>query len=80
MDVLQWAIDPWGQRVPTHIAWFLIGVAFLSAVAFLIVHSAYVRFFAEEKQWSGTTPPEIAATISGAVVPDHCFSPAKNLM
>src|SRR4030095_14615498 len=52
MDVLQWAVDPWGQRVPIHIAWFLIEVAFFSAVAFLIVRAAYIRSFAGETQWS----------------------------
>src|SRR5262249_14986685 len=70
MDVLQWAIDPWGQRIPIHVAWFLIQVAFISAVAFLIVHAAYVRFFGGQKQWSGTTAPEIVATIPERV-PRH---------
>jgi cytochrome b subunit of formate dehydrogenase len=70
MDVLEWAVDPWGQSVPIHIAWFLIEVAFFAAVAFLIVHAAYVRFFAGEKQWSGTTAPEIVAAIPERV-PRH---------
>ena len=59
MNILQWATDPWGQRVPIHIAWFLIQVAFVSALAFAIVHAVYIRFFAGEKQWSGTTAPEV---------------------
>ena len=63
MDVLQWAIDPRGHSVPIHIAWFLIQVAFASAVAFLIVHAAYIRFFAGEKRWSGTTAPDVVATV-----------------
>jgi cytochrome b subunit of formate dehydrogenase len=70
VDVLEWAIDPWGHRVPIHIAWFLIQVALVSAVAFLIVHAAYVRFFAGEKQWSGTTAPDVAAAIPERV-PRH---------
>ena len=70
MDVLEWAIDPWGHRVPIHIAWFLIQVAFFSAAAFLIVHAVYVRFFAGEKQWSGTTAPEVVAAIPERV-PRH---------
>ena len=70
MDVLEWAIDPRGHRVPIHIAWFLIQVAFVSAVAFLIVHAAYIRFFAGEKQWSGTTAPEVVAAIPERV-PRH---------
>jgi len=70
VDVLEWARDPWGHSVPIHIAWFLIQVAFVSAVAFLIVHAAYVRFFAGEKQWSGTTAPEVVAAIPERV-PRH---------
>ena len=70
MDVLEWARDPWGHSVPIHIAWFLIQVAFFSAVAFLIVHAAYIRFVAGEKQWSGTTPPEVVAAIPERV-PRH---------
>jgi cytochrome b subunit of formate dehydrogenase len=70
MDVLQWAIDPLGHSVPIHIAWYLIQVAFVSAVAFLIGHAAYLRFFAGEKQWSGTTAPEVVAAIPERV-PRH---------
>ena len=70
MDILQWSIDPWGHSVPIHIAWFLIQVAFFAAVAFLIVHAAYVRFFAGEKQWSGTTAPEVAAAGTKVTVTD----------
>src|SRR5262245_10547151 len=70
MNLLQWATDPWGKTVPIHIAWFLITVAFASAVAFLIVHALYVGLFAGEKQWSGTTAPEIVAAIPERV-PRH---------
>jgi len=66
VDVLQWAIDPRGHRVPIHIAWSLIEVAFVSAVAFLIVHAAYIRFFAGEKQWSGSTSAEVVAAMCEA--------------
>jgi cytochrome b subunit of formate dehydrogenase len=71
MDIIvQWAIEPWGQAVPIHVAWFLIQVAFFSAVAFLIVHTAYVRFFAGEKQFSGRDTPEVISAIP-ARVPRH---------
>ena len=32
MNFLQWAIDPWGLRVPIHIAWFLIWVAVIAGL------------------------------------------------
>jgi cytochrome b subunit of formate dehydrogenase len=70
VDVLQWAIDPWGQSVPIHVAWFLIQAAFFASVAFLIAHALYIRFFAGEKRFSGTTAPEMIAEIPERV-PRH---------
>jgi cytochrome b subunit of formate dehydrogenase len=70
MDILEWAVEPWGQAVPIHIAWFLIKVAFFAAAAFLVVHAAYVRFFAGEKKFSGKDTPEVIAAIP-ARVPRH---------
>jgi cytochrome b subunit of formate dehydrogenase len=51
MGFLEWATNPFGQRVPIHIAWFLIWVALIAGLAFLIVHAIYVRYFAKEKQF-----------------------------
>ena len=52
LDFLQWATSPWGQDVPIHIAWFLIWVAAIARIAFLIVHAIYVRYFAKAKEFS----------------------------
>ena len=70
MDILEWAIAPRGQTVPIHIAWFLIRVAFFAGAAFLIVHAAYIRFFARKKEWSGTDVPAVIAAIPERV-PRH---------
>src|SRR5262245_31593373 len=70
MNILQWAIEPWGQTVPIHIAWFLIQVALVGGAAFLIVHATYIRFFARKKEWSGTARPEVIAAIPERV-PRH---------
>lgn len=48
MGILEWAIDPWGQRVPIHIAWSLIWVALIGGLVFLVVHAIYVGLFAKE--------------------------------
>ena len=42
MGILEWATSPLGQRVPIHIAWFLIWVALIAGLVFLIVHAIYV--------------------------------------
>ena len=34
MGFLEWATSPWGQRVPIHIAWFLIWVAAIAGLLF----------------------------------------------
>jgi cytochrome b subunit of formate dehydrogenase len=60
MGFLEWATSPLGQRVPIHIAWFLIWVAIIAGLIFLIVHAIYVRYFAKEKQFASDPPsPEI---------------------
>lgn len=53
MSILEWATNPFGQRVPIHIAWFLIWVALIAGLVFLIVHAIYVRYFAKEKEFVG---------------------------
>lgn len=57
MGILEWATDPFGQRVPIHIAWFLIWVALIAGLAFLIVHAIYVRYFAKEKEFVADPVP-----------------------
>ncbi len=64
MGFLQWAINPWGQKVPIHIAWFLIWVAVIAGLLFLIVHATYVRFFARKKEWAAdSASPQVIAAI-----------------
>jgi hypothetical protein len=49
MGILEWATSPSGQRVPIHVAWFLIYVALMVGLVFLVVHAIYVRYFADRK-------------------------------
>ncbi len=55
MGILEWATSPLGQRVPIHIAWFLIWVALIAGLVFLIVHAIYVRYFAGEMDFASDT-------------------------
>ena len=57
--ITEWATSPWGQNVPIHIAWFLIWVAALAGLAFLIVHAIYVRYFAKPEEFEGSVPPTL---------------------
>ena len=66
MEFLKWAISPWGQRVPIHIAWFLIWVAVIAGFLFFIVHATYLRYFAKPKEFASSGSPLIAARI-----PEH---------
>ena len=60
MRLIQWATSPWGQAVPTHIAWGLIWVAVIAGLFFMIVHSLYLivvkppKRFAERKAEANT--------------------------
>jgi cytochrome b subunit of formate dehydrogenase len=62
MGILEWAMSPLGQRVPIHIAWFLIWVALIAGLLFLIVHAIYVRYFAKKIEFA--TDPSSAETIN----------------
>ena len=63
MGFLEWATSPWGERVPIHIAWFLIWVSLTAGLLFLVAHAIYVRFFAGEKQFAGTVSPELSTRL-----------------
>jgi cytochrome b subunit of formate dehydrogenase len=70
MDVIEWAIDPWGQAVPIHIAWLLIRVAAIAGLAFVVVHAIFVRYFARAEEFAGSPSPALAADLP-ARVPRH---------
>ncbi len=59
--LLQWAADPWGKVVPIHIAWFLIWVAAIGGLCFLVFHAVYIRYFAKERSFASGVPAEEAA-------------------
>jgi cytochrome b subunit of formate dehydrogenase len=70
MGFIEWATSPLGQNVPIHIAWFLIWIALIAGVLFLVVHAIYIRYFAGEKEFAADASPEIAARLP-ARVPRH---------
>jgi len=59
MGIIEWATSPWGQTVPIHIAWFLIWVAAILGLLFLIVHAIYVRYFAKAEEYAGPVPLDL---------------------
>ena len=73
MGIIEWATSPFGQDVPIHIAWFLIWVAGIAGLAFLVVHAIYMRYFAREKQFVAAGSPAILATLP-AKIPRHSLA------
>jgi cytochrome b subunit of formate dehydrogenase len=63
MGVIEWATNPWGQNVPIHIAWFLIWVAAILGLLFLMVHATYVRYFAKREEFAGVVSPDLATRL-----------------
>src|SRR5579872_4601254 len=61
--ITEWATSPWGQNVPIHIAWFLIWVAAIAGLLFLVVHSIYVRYFAKAEEFAGSVSPTLEAIL-----------------
>ena len=66
MGLIEWATSPWGQSVPIHIAWFLIWVAAIAGLAFVMAHAVYMKFFAKPKVFAND-----AATLVGARISEH---------
>ena len=73
MGILEWATSPLGQRVPIHIAWFLIWVALIAGLVFLIVHAIYVRYFAKEKEFVPGPAAEATSQLP-ARIPRHSLT------
>src|SRR5579862_5171497 len=69
MGILEWATSPLGHSVPIHIAWFLIWVALIAGLVFLIVHAIYVRYFTKNAE-SAPAPPAEALNLP-ARIPRH---------
>jgi cytochrome b subunit of formate dehydrogenase len=59
--------------VPIHVAWFLIWVAAIAGLLFLIVHSIYVRYFARPEEFAGDESPALAAELP-ARIPRHSLA------
>jgi cytochrome b subunit of formate dehydrogenase len=61
--VVEFATSPWGQTVPIHIAFYLIWVAAIGGLTFLICHAIYVQFIARKEVHVESVAPELAAKI-----------------
>jgi cytochrome b subunit of formate dehydrogenase len=61
--VVETATNPWGQTVPIHIAFYLIWVAAIGGLAFLICHAISVQFIARKEADVEPVSPELAAKI-----------------
>jgi hypothetical protein len=72
-SITEWATSPWGQDVPIHIAWFLIWVAALAGLLFLIVHAIYVRYFAKAEEFADNVPPAHQAVLPERI-PRHSLA------
>jgi cytochrome b subunit of formate dehydrogenase len=76
MGLIQWATDPWGLSVPIHVAWFLIWVALIAGIAFLIVHAIYLRYFAKPRQFApdaGHAPRELPERVARHSIAARAF-------
>ena len=73
MGIIEWAISPGGQNVPIHIAWFLIWVAAIAGLLFLIVHAIYVRYFVKAEQYAGSVSQETVTRLPERI-PRHSLA------
>ena len=61
-----WATSPWGQTVPIHAAWYLIWVAVIAGLGFMIVHALYLIVVKPPKRFA-----ERKAEASAAAIPER---------
>ena len=61
MGIIETATNPWGQNVPIHISFFLIWVAAIGGLAFLICHAIYVAFMAKKPAHAESYPSALVA-------------------
>ena len=66
MNFIQWALSPWGERIPIHISWDLLWAAAIAGVLFLIVHAIYVGYWAKPADESVDE-----STLAAARVPER---------
>jgi cytochrome b subunit of formate dehydrogenase len=71
--ITEWTISPWGQSVPIHIAWFLIWVAAIAGLLFLIVHAIYVRYFAKPEEFAASVSPTLEVLLPKRI-PRHTLA------
>jgi cytochrome b subunit of formate dehydrogenase len=67
VDPIQWATSPWGQRIPTHIAWYLIWVCTIAGLAFLVVHAIWAILSKPEQFQKTAASPAVIAGIPAKV-------------
>jgi cytochrome b subunit of formate dehydrogenase len=63
MHFIQWATSPWGQNVPTHIAWGLIWVSAIAGLLFLVTHAIWIRYFAKPEKFAESPSHESVGTV-----------------
>jgi len=61
VGVIETATNPWGQSVPIHIEFYLMWVAAIGGLAFLMVHAIYVQFVAAKAAHAAPPSPALAA-------------------
>ena len=67
MNLIQWAQSPWGQQVPTHIAWSLLWVSAIGGLLFLVVHAVYVKFWAKPEAAHASDGTAVTSAVAARV-------------
>lgn len=67
MGIIETAISPWGQEIPIHIRWFLIWVAGIAGLLFLIGHAIWFRYFMKKPEHVEAPEAAIAAKVPDKV-------------
>jgi cytochrome b subunit of formate dehydrogenase len=67
MGIIEWATSPFGQDVPIHIGWFLIWIAGIAGLVFLVVHAIFMKYFAKEREFAGVVSHATASSLPARI-------------
>lgn len=73
MGIIEFANSPWGENVPIHISFFLIWVAGIGGLAFLMGHAIWAKIFVKKPAHDPEVSRDVAASIP-AEVPRHSLA------
>jgi cytochrome b subunit of formate dehydrogenase len=70
MDLVKYGLNPWRQSIPIHASWDLLWISAIGALAFLVIHVLYLRYWPKPHHVEGTADAQVVSRVPERV-PRH---------